>query len=328
MPAMGIVPQMQEGHAVRETSPADSTPALFFQSVRSAERFFDFFTSNIRNKNTRAAYFTAAKLFSAWCGLRGITDLANVRPRDVASYIEHTEEAKSKPTAKQHLAALRALFDWMVMGQLIEHNPAHSVRGPKHIVRKGKTIVLSGGQARELLNSIDVSTLAGLRDRALIALMTYTFARISAALSMKVEDYYVLGRKGKVRLQEKGGKVQEMFCHHNLDQYLEEYIAAAGLNPKGPLFPRSHGSENHLKPKAMSRQASYKMIRRRAAALGLTVKIGNHTFRGTGITAFRKNGGRLDVAQKMAGHASPETTMLYDHSDDEVSLDEIERIVL
>jgi integrase/recombinase XerD len=329
MQSAGIVPTIYSSSGLQESS-RSSTPVIFFPNVKSGERFFDFFTSNIRNRNTRAAYFVAAKLFSAWCETRGVFDLVKVRPVDVSSYVEYTAEKKSRPTAKQHLAALRHLFDWMVIGQIIEHNPAHAVRGPKHVVSKGKTLILSAEQARELLDSIDASTLVGKRDRALIALMTYGFARVSAAVNMRVEDYYILGRRGKVRLHEKGGKFHEIPCHHNLDSYLEEYIATAGLaaNPKGPLFPRSHGSENHLTQEPMSRHASYKMVRRRAQAIGISVKIGNHSFRGTGITTYRKNGGSLEVAQRMAAHASPETTMLYDHSDDEISLDEIERIVL
>jgi site-specific recombinase XerC len=122
-------------------------------------------------------------------------------------------------------------------------NPAHAVRGPKHVVKKGKTPVLAADEARVLLNKIDAATPVGLRDRALIALMAFTFARIGAAVGMRVEDYFVQGRRGWVRLYEKGGKQHEVPASHNLDEYLEAYIKAAGLgsDPKRFLFCTARG---------------------------------------------------------------------------------------
>jgi integrase/recombinase XerD len=128
---------------------------------------------------------------------------------------------------KQHLAARRMLFDWLVVGHTLDVNPAHAVRGPKHAVKKGKTPVLNADEARLLLDSIDTTSLIGLRDRALIALMAYTFARVGAATAMPVEDYFIQGRRGWLRLHEKGGKRNEEPAHHNLDEYLEAYIKVA-----------------------------------------------------------------------------------------------------
>src|SRR5713101_2139195 len=161
-----------------------------------------------------------------------------VWPRS-AVYIELLGQNHSKPTVKQHLAAIRMLFDWLVTGQVIPLNPAHAVRGPRHSVKKGKTSVLSAEEMRTLLDSIDITTLIGLRDRALIAFMGYTFARVGAAVAMKVEDYYIQKRRGWVRLYEKGGKVNELPCHHNLEQFLDEWLSASGLagEPAAPLFP-------------------------------------------------------------------------------------------
>jgi site-specific recombinase XerD len=304
-------------------------PSLFAPHARASERFWEFFTVNIRNRNTRQAYYHAVSQFSVWCEARGIQDLTTVKPLHVATYIEHRLTTASKPTVKQHLAALRALFDWMVVGQTMEMNPASAVRGPKYSVRKGKTPVLSGEQTRELLDSID-GTLVGKRDRALIALMTYTFARVSAAVGMNVEDYYIIGRKGRAKLHEKGGKDHEVPCHRRLDEYLEDYIKSAGIesDPKGPLFRSSTGNAAFLTSARLSPNDAYRMIRRRGSAIGITAKIGNHTFRATGITAYLKNGGRLEIAQQIAAHESSRTTGLYDRRSDEVSLDEIERIVL
>src|ERR1700689_2898106 len=157
----------------------------------------------------------------------------------VAGYVEQLGRSHSKPTVKQHLAAIRMLFDWLVTGQVIALNPAHAVRGPRHSVKKGKSSVLSAEEMRTLLDAIKIDALIGLRDRALIALMGYTFARVGAAVQMKVEDYYIQKRRGWVRLHEKGGKVNELPCHHNLEQFLDEWLAASGLSrePNAPLFP-------------------------------------------------------------------------------------------
>ena len=157
-----------------------------------------------------------------------------------------------KPTVKQHLAAIRMLFDWLVVGQVVATNPAHSVRGPKHVVKTGKTTVLTGEQARELLDSIDTSTVVGLRDRALISVMTFAFARIGAVVAMRVEDYYPKGKRWWVRLHEKGGKRHEMPAHHNLEAYLDAYIKAAGIGDDGksPLFRSAAGRTDTLTDKA------------------------------------------------------------------------------
>jgi site-specific recombinase XerD len=219
------------------------------------------------------------------------------------------------------------LFDWLVTGQVIRLNPAHAVRGPKHSVKKGKTSVLSADEMRQLLESIDVTTLIGLRDRALIALMGYTFARVGAAVSMKVEDFYIQKRRGWVRLHEKGGKVNELPCHHNLEQFLEEWVAACGLagEPSAPLFPTlRHGKLTGRTP--LPQANVHMMIQRRALAAGIRTKISCHSFRATGITTYLQNGGKLEVAQQMAGHESARTTGLYDRRNDSVALDEVERI--
>src|SRR5271155_4941364 len=220
------------------------------------------------------------------------------------------------------------LFDWLVVGQILAVNPAHAVRGPKHVVRRGKTPVLAEEEARRLLDSIDTSTLVGLRDRALISVMTFAFARIGAVVAMRVEDYYPTGKRWWVRLHEKGGKRHEMPAHHNLEAYLDAYIKAAGIGDQGksPLFRSAVGRTDTLTDKAMNRVDAWRMVQRRAADLGLRIKVGCHTFRATGITAYLEAGGTLENAQVMAAHESPRTTKLYDRTGDEITLDEVERI--
>ena len=188
---------------------------------------------------------------------------------------------------------------------------------------------------RRLLDSIDMRSLVGLRDRALIGLMVYSFARVSAALRLDAEDVYINGRRHWVRLKEKGGRHHEMPLNHRAEAYLLDYVEAAnlhaGLGPAArrgvPLFP-SADRRGGLTENRLDRHNAWAMVRRRARRAGIQTPISNHSFRATGITAYMKNGGTLEVAQRMAGHADSRTTALYDRSSDEVGLDEVERIVL
>jgi site-specific recombinase XerD len=295
---------------------------------RAQLRFLEFFAASIRNSNTRRAYARAVTDFLAWCEGRGVASIANVQPLHVAAYIEALSRSRAAPTAKLRLAAIRRLFDWLVIGQVMPTNPAASVRGPAHSVRRGKTPVLAPEEARELLDSIDVSTPVGLRDRALIGLMVFSFARIGAALAMKVEDVYIQHRRLWVRLHEKGGKIHQMPCHHSLEAYLDAYLDGCDLraDPKGPLFRTIARGRGELTATPLPQANAYAMIGRRAAVAGIKTKIGNHTFRATGITAYLKNGGALETAAAMANHSSTRTTQLYDRRSDQVSLDEIERV--
>jgi site-specific recombinase XerD len=305
---------------------SSKAPALFLKEARATERFFDFFTANIQNKHTRRAYYNAACKFSEFCAERGVHDLAHVKPVHVAGYIESLREGFANPTIKQHLAAIRVLFDWLVVGQIIDVNPAHAVRGPKHVVIKGRTPVLNREEARALLSSIDTRTLTGLRDRALIAVMIYTFARVGAVLQMNVGDYFSQGRRGWVRLHEKGGKEHEAPCVPKLEAYLDAYIAAARIadDKDGPLFRTTGRSTGRLH--RMTQQDGYRMIQRRARQAGIKTRIGNHSMRATGITDYLKSEGTLEHAQVMAAHSSPRTTKLYDRRNEETALDEYEKV--
>ena len=227
-----------------------STPALVVAAGECAGvRFLEFFASAIRNPHTRRAYARAAGDFLSWCARAGVTSITAVQPLHVAAWIELQTATLSVPTVKQRLAAIRHLFDWLVTGQIVPYNPAASVRGPAHSARTGATPVLEPSEARQLLDSIDVSTPIGLR-------------------------------------------------------------RGTGQLSKSPL-PQAN---------------AYAMVPRRALAAGIGTKIGNHTFRATGITAYLKNGGTLENAAAMANHASPRTTQFYDRRRDDISLDEVERI--
>lgn len=291
--------------------------------------FVNFFTGEIENENTRAAYLRAWQEFGIWAAQKGV-ELHQVQPFVLAEYREkHLKGRYHIHTVKQHLSALRRVFDQMVIDQVIPMNPAAAVRGPKFSAKQGVTPVLSEEEIRHLFNSLDTSHLVGLRDRALLSVLVYAVARVGAATLMQVRDFYPQGRRWKVRLHEKGGKLHEVWAHHNLEEYLHAYIEAAGIGGEKttPLFRSTLGKSRQLTTRGLDRRNVYDMIRRRSKEAGVNVSgLCCHTFRATGITLYMENGGALSEAQKLANHADPRTTKLYDRSGQDVSLDEIERI--
>jgi integrase/recombinase XerD len=324
-PALALIPSITPPPTQAGASSL-IVPAIVTDAGGNApRRFVEFFTANIRNPNTRAAYGVAVQQFFAWCDRFGLT-LEKIEPVHVAAYIE--QHPASAPTVKQHLAALKQLFDYLVTGQVMPFNPAASVRGPRYSVKKGKTPVLSPEDARKLIDSIPTSTLTGLRDRAIIGVMVFSFARISATVGMKVKDYYPNGKRYWIRLHEKGGKFHEMPAHHNAEAYLDAYIEAAGIEEEkaSPLFRSIKGRTGKATERGLSRTDALRMIYRRAKAAGLNTHICCHTFRATGITVYLMNGGKLEHAQTMANHESIRTTKLYDRTRDDITLDEIEKI--
>lgn len=302
-------------------------PPLFVGEVQAAKKFWEFFANSIRNAHTRRAYYRAVCRFAATVGARRVSELAAVEPSMIGPYVEALAESHSIPTAKQHLAALRKLFDFLVVGHVLKHNPAHAVRGPKWVVQRGKTPVLAPDDVRALFDAIDPKTVLGARDRALIGVMVYTFARIGAARSMRLQDYYTEGRAPMVRLLEKGSKRRDLPVHRVLRRYLDHYIKKAGLvEEKAWLFQSMKGGK--LTGRRLSQADAYRMVGRRvqAAALAVGKRIGNHSWRATGITTYLNQGGSLEKAQDIAGHASARTTRLYDRREDSALREEIERI--
>ena len=300
-------------------------PALIDAAREQArERFFEFFAAQIRNRNTRSAYLQAVHQFFAWCEERGL-ELRQIRPLHVAAYIEAKQRELSPPSIKQHLAGLRVLFNWLVLGQVLPTNPALFVKGPKFSRQVGITPILEAGQMRDLLDSIETTSLKGLRDRAAIALMAYTFARVSAIVLLLREDYRLMGKRPQLRLQEKGGKEKLVWLHHDAEEFLDRYLEAAAIvDPKAPLF-QTLDKLHRLTGQGMGRRDLLRAVKQRCANAGLPETICNHTFRGTGITVFLQKGGSLEAAQDLANHSDPRTTKLYDRRKDLATLSEIER---
>lgn len=238
---------------------------------------------------------------------------------------------QSTATVKLKLSAIRSLFAYLKEGGIIEEDPAASVRAPKQSVTIGKTAVLNGSEAARILDTLTAEiearpdNLIALRDRALIALMTFTLARVSAAIGMLVGDVKMIGNRRHVDLHEKGGKLHVMPCHHELEDYLLAYMKRAGFEgmTDTPLFRAFDNHTRKLGEKALTRMKAWEMVQRRARAAGVTTKASNHTFRATGITTFLENGGAIEKARDMAAHASIRTTQLYDRRNKTVKMDDV-----
>jgi site-specific recombinase XerD len=313
-----------------------------------------FFKAEVHNPNTRRAYQNGAKDFFVYLSACPHVDtLDAINALHVSGWLDAMQERElSIPTIKQRLAGLRMMFNALVRAQVLRINPVTIVKGPAHSVTKGKTPVLTGEQTMQLLNAIDTSKLIGLRDRAVIATMAYSFARIGAVVALQVRHVFRQQRRLWLRLSEKGGKSHDVPCHHHLETYLAEWLEAAGHadKPLAPLFqtftwetkpnrscstvdpstPRrddmSTRQRRILSGKPMTQAMTWEMLQRRTNAAGIDTAICNHTFRATGITAYLIHGGTIERAAIIAGHRSTRTTQLYDRRSDDVTLDEIEKI--
>lgn len=312
-----------------QTVDATLVPTLFTGAGENASyRFIEYFTARIRNPHTRQSYFRAVKRFSDWCQGRGL-DLAKLNPVVIAGYIEELQGELGVTSVKQHLSAIRMLFDYLVTGHIVAFNPAQAVQAPRYSQSAGKTPILSAQETRQLLDTIDVTHVWGLRNRALVGVLVFSCARVSAVVGMKLEDYFQEGKEWKLRLHEKRGKLHVVPAHHQVIAYLDDYIAAAGLQgaPKQPLF-RAFSRGRELTDKAMTRHAAVQMVKRYAKQAGLPESICCHTFRGTGITIALEHGATLEEAQRLANHSDIRTTMLYDRRDKTVKRGVVERIVI
>jgi site-specific recombinase XerD len=305
-----------------------AVPELLQQAgEKPTRRFIEFFTATIRNTNTRQAYAQACRQFFDAMSTLGLS-LHQIEPVHVAMYIEQLGKEKSAPTIKQHLAAIRQLFDYLVVGQIVPLNPASSVKSPKHVVTEGKTPILTDEEIRTLFAQFDESNLIDVRDRAMLSVMLYSFARVGAVVKLRVRDFYRQSTKAWFVLSEKGGKQNRVPAHHQAAEWVADYIDKAGIGEQRdtPLFRSVLGRTGQLTERSIARSNVFTMIRKRTNKVGLPEEIGCHSFRGSGITNYLRNGGTIERAASIAGHASTKTTQLYDRRSDLVDQSEIEKI--
>jgi len=316
-------------HTIRQLLPSGEVfaPELI-QNAGDAAQFAweEFYYGALRNAYTRRNYGQAAKQFLAWCHRRGL-ELHQVSPRDVGQYFDSL--TSSAVTQKLHLSAIRRLFDFLVNRHAVILNPAATVRTERHQVVEGKTPEIAVEQVRQLLARIDTTTLVGLRDRAIIATLVYTAARIGAVAKLQRQHFYDAGDQFCIRFSEKGGKSREIPARHDLQLFLSEYLTVAGLtdvDKQSPLFRAAIRRTDTLTSRALSRADMGRMVKRRMRDADLPSRLSPHSFRVTTITDLLSQGVPLEDVQFLAGHADPRTTRLYDRRQRRVTRNIVERI--
>lgn len=312
------------------TLDAIDPPVIITQAGGNARyAYAEFFGDQIASDYTRRAYRHAVHRFLLWCEAEGL-ELARIPPGGVGHYIRNltTCEANpaSKPTKKLHLAAIRKFFDTLVQRHAIVLNPASTVRGPVIRTVTGKTPATDPSQARALLHSINTSDVIGFRDRAILATLMYTACRAGAVSKLRLRDFYSDGRQYYLRFDEKGGAVRQIPCRHDLQGYIEEYIAAAPCGPDAPLFRAALGRTPHLSERPLQAKDIHRMVKRRLEAAGLPTVLTCHSFRATTATDLLEQGVPLEDVQELLGHADPRTTRLYDRRNRTVTRNVVERI--
>lgn len=314
-------------------------PAIIVEGGKAAQfAFAEFFDATIDNENTLLAYRRAALRFLAWCEDHDLA-LTQVMPGHVNTYIQKLTSNRmdadgnprraSKPMRKLHLTAIRRLFDNLVTRHAVVLNPAASVKGPKHSVRRGKTPALNPKQAESVLWDIDGTDPVSLRDRATVGVLIWSARRASAVANLKLGDFFTDGEQWYLRFEDKGGELFDVPVRTELKRFLTEYIDAAGIGNDGddaPLFRTAVGKTKALTNKAMTGKDIHYMSKRRFQDSGLPARFTTHSFRATTATDLLEQGIPLDDVQNFLGHKDPRTTKLYDHRDRKITRNLVERI--
>jgi site-specific recombinase XerD len=315
--------------------PVQVEPALseqlpeVLQRAGSSARFAweEFFYAKIRNEHTRRAYMRSVRRLLDWCHERSIP-LAQISPANIGQFLDGL--TLSLPSKKQSVAALRHFFDCLVTRHAIALNPALSVRTERYSVIEGKTLEISPQQARRLLESIDCSRIAGLRDKVVISVLVYTAARVGAVARLQLKDFVDAGDQYYLRFIDKGGKDREIPVRHDLQQLIQRYLQWTQLqlssDPQRSLLTTCSRSRDCLTLQALEPGDIRRMLKRRLRKIGLSTRLSPHSFRVTTITDLLSQGVPLEDVQLLAGHSDPRTTRLYDRRQRKVNRNIVERI--
>lgn len=320
-----------------DDSSGSTVPAIVAEAGANARYAYEEFFAGLNSPHTTTAYKRAVHRFLLHCDR---TDLAlhQVTPRVIADYIQMLDSqsssnpgrALSKPTRKVHLAAIRLFLDYCVQRHAIILNPALSVRGPRHSVTEGKTPAIDPREARTLLDSIGAARPIDLRDRAIIATLIFTAARVGAVAKLSRGDFFTDGRQFYLRFDEKGDKQRVIPVRHDLQLLIERYLGECpSSDPGGPVFLTAAGRTGKLLLRRMSANDMLRMVKRRLLAAGLPASsLCCHSFRAGTATNLLEQGVDPAEVQYLLGHSDPRTTRLYDRRQLRVSRNIVERIAV
>lgn len=321
-PSTALAPRKDRGQLTFPGAPPlilDAGPAARFA-------WDEFFSAQIRNRHTRAAYLHAVRRFLAWAEGRA-GSIEQITPGLIGAYFD--QHTGATPTRKLHLAAIRAFFDVLVNRHVVVLNPAATVRGERYSVIEGKTPEITRDQARTLLASIAVTEPVGRRDRAMIATLIYTAARAGAVATLRIKDFQWDGTQYALRFQEKGGKSRLIPVRHDLQAYLLAYLDSFDRRSQpadSPLFRSAAGRTGQLTVLPLRNIDICRMVKRRLRGAGLPTHLSPHSFRVATVTDLLTQGISLEDVQYLAGHADPRTTRLYDRRQKQVTRNTVERI--
>ena len=257
----------------------------------------------------------AWRSFLAFCSERQL-ELEGVKAYHVGAWLD--QHSGSKSTQRQHLAAIRLLFDHLMMRGVVEYNPAARARPPRLVRESSPTPVFEEAEMVTFLDSIKLNSEKDIRDKAIFCVLLYSWCRVSALISLTVGDYYERAGQRWLRFQEKRGKEHEVPVHSKAREAIDLWLEASGLssNPVAPLFPAFGKDRETLELKHLDRRSILKLVEKRANASGIIKRVCCHSFRATGITEYMNSGGIIEIAQQIAGHKSSSTTRIYDRSRD------------
>ena len=284
----------------------------------------------IQNPNTRRAYKNAWKKFFEFCSEYKLA-LDRLEPFHLGMFLRR--HLGGVATQRQHLSAIRLLFDELLEQGVVELNPAARTKPPRLQRESSHTPVFEAAEIKAFLGAIKLECLRDVRDKALFCVLAYSWARVSAVAALNVEDYFE--RKGTrwLRFQEKRGKIHEVPVHSEAREAVDRWIAASGLGPSAPLFPAfAPDKQTFAKDKEtnelrhLDRGGIFWLLQARAKASGLEKKVCVHSFRATGITEYLNAGGSIHIAKRIAGHSQLSTTQIYDHSGDGGMIAAIEKV--
>ena len=268
----------------------------------------DSYISSLPSRNSRLAYSRAITRLVRWCEAKGLSLCKLERANAVQYFAEHDG---SSATLRQNKSVICGLFDHFITLHLATYNPFLQVRiTPESSVRL-KTPALTINELSLLFERIDCSDIMGLRDRALMGLIFYAFARVSCALQIRASDLSVKEEGVFLCLPDRKGTRNEYPLHPQAYQYVKEYLSAAAhlLIPESPIFQSVR--RGTLSGRGMGPTDVLRMFKRRSAEANLPVEVSADRLVATGIAFFLKEGGTLEEAQFLARHTNPNTTSKY-----------------
>jgi integrase/recombinase XerD len=292
---------------------------------KTAEALLEILGARLRNPNTRSAYRVAWRSFLAFCSKRQL-ELEAVKAYHVGAWLD--QHPGSRSTQRQHLAAVRLLFDHLMARGAIEFNPAARAKPPRLVRESSLTPVFEEAEIVNFLDSIKLDSEKDIRDKAIFCVLLYSWCRVSALINLSVADYYERGGTRWLRFQEKRGKEHEVPVHSKAREAIDLWLQTSGiaLNPAAPLFPAFGKDRETVELRRLDRRSILKLVENRAKASEITKRVCCHSFRATGITEYMNSGGTIEIAQQIAGHKSSSTTRIYDRSRDRLTIEEIERV--